>query len=221
MNIQNMLLARLLSILENVPDLQRNRQRESKSLKRAGIQPDNNQNKKRRRDEHVQSDTLADGNVTGRPAISIATDASSMAEIASDPPAPYASTGFLQHLSIGINEVTKLLEGFSQKYRLRLSSGGDSDLVQSPPTEPTHLVLVCQADINPPVLISHLPQLVAACNSRPSLPSELAKSKIILSPLPKGAESLLAQALGLRRASVVSISVRTPKYTNRLALIFV
>ena len=62
---------------------------------------------------------------------------------------------------------------------------------------------VCRADIDPPILIDHLPHLVSACNS-----SRKAPDFVKLVPLPKGAEFTLAAAMGLRRVAVMAVDVK-------------
>lgn len=68
---------------------------------------------------------------------------------------------------------------------------------------PIRIVLVCRADIDPPLLVSHIPHLVAACNSATTDPD----MRVKLVTLPKGAENTLAHAMGLRRAAVLAFDV--------------
>ena len=71
-----------------------------------------------------------------------------------------------------------------------------------PDTQPDFcLIFTCRADIDPPLLVDHLPHLVAACNA-------LQKDPVKLVGLPQGAEATLAKALGLRRVTIVGIDVR-------------
>lgn len=116
----------------------------------------------------------------------------------------------LRHLVIGINEVTKALESIAHTHRQRFNrtSAVDAETTQSR-SPPSYAVLACRGDVDPPVLISHLPSLVATCNSfRHQLVSAKPKPTAVwLLPLPKGAETTLAEALGLRRAAVVLIKV--------------
>ncbi|THV07524.1 hypothetical protein K435DRAFT_772431 [Dendrothele bispora CBS 962.96] len=113
----------------------------------------------------------------------------------------------LGHFITGINAVTKRLE--SQVQSVRLTSSGAS-VVSYPPIK---LVLACRADVDPPILIDHLPHLVATCNS--SKPVD----PVILVPLPKGAEFTLADALGVRRAAVLSFDVNTPGLSSLTSLL--
>jgi len=105
----------------------------------------------------------------------------------------------LQHVTIGINEVTKRLESQIHKSRITVVPG-NSDTES--PVLPLRVILVCRADINPVVLVDHLPHLVAAYNSAQ------VKDKVILATLPKGAEASMAQTMGLRRVAVIGMDVR-------------
>lgn len=108
------------------------------------------------------------------------------------------------HVVFGINEVTKRLEEQSQARRHVISRGS----VQTPNTHtraPLALVLVCLADINPRLLVAHVPPLVAACNSRPKDVPGL--DVVHLVQLPKHSETQLADAFGVRRLSVLAFDV--------------
>ena len=107
-----------------------------------------------------------------------------------------------QHIVVGINEVTKRLEQQIRDTRNILN------LTNIDPNPRTHdalpilkVVFACRADVNPTVLVDHLPHLVAAFNSIRSSPT------CLLVPLPRGAEVTLSDALGIRRAAVVGLSV--------------
>ena len=69
------------------------------------------------------------------------------------------------------------------------------------------IILVCRGDVTPPELIQHIPHLVAASNAR-NVGTDVPVVHLI--PLPKGAESSLAEVIGLRRVSVVALHVSTP-----------
>ncbi|KAG2748859.1 hypothetical protein P692DRAFT_20864215 [Suillus brevipes Sb2] len=116
------------------------------------------------------------------------------------------------HMTIGINEVTRRLE-------LQLKSVRHSvTLTTTPHTSPIlpnippiAAVFVCRADVNPPILLDHIPHLVAGCNSiRPGSNTQGARQPLKLVVLPKGSESALAQALGLRRAAVIAVHDDAP-----------
>lgn len=114
-----------------------------------------------------------------------------------------------QYLTIGINSVTKKLESLSKLRRSTVLAASGLPL-GVPTASSEQLVFVCQADIDPPILISHFPSLVAACNSaRPVSQSPSRQLTSWLIPLPRGAEVVLAQALGLKRVSVLAIDVST------------
>jgi ribonuclease P/MRP protein subunit POP3 len=118
----------------------------------------------------------------------------------------------LQHLTIGINEVTRKLESQIRLSRQTVIISDKGTLSSESPSQ-RHIkaVFVCRADINPPILIDHLPHLVSACNSSRKRPDF-----IKLVPLPKGAELTLASAMGLRRVAVVAVDVT--HLTNRTIL---
>lgn len=110
----------------------------------------------------------------------------------------------LGHITVGINEVTKELEALARQHREILAEKAPS-AVHSLDVSSARLILVCREDVDPPVLIGHIPHLVAACNStRHRLTGG---SPIWLVPLAKGSESSLAAAMGLRRAAVIAIKV--------------
>lgn len=115
----------------------------------------------------------------------------------------------IDHLVIGLNEVTKRLEGLARVARhvVGLSDQEPGIATRAPPT--IAIVLVCREDISSPLLTAHFPQLVAACNScrNHSYNKVEAPPLIKLVPLPRGAESLLSTAIGLRRVSVLAIDV--------------
>jgi len=106
------------------------------------------------------------------------------------------------HVTIGINEVTKRLETQAQRARsvIRASDNVEADVEA---VAPIRVVFVCRDDVNPLILINHLPHLVAAVNSIPGSP------EVKLVPLPKGSESTVAGAVGVKRAAVIAFDVST------------
>jgi len=109
----------------------------------------------------------------------------------------------LQHLTIGINEVTRKLESqIIASRRTVIISDQSAGLSELPPQPDIKVVFICRADIDPPILIDHLPRLVSTCNS--SRRADFVK----LVPLPKGAELTLAAAMGLRRVAVIALNVK-------------
>ena len=129
----------------------------------------------------------------------------------------------LDSLVIGINAVTKALEGQVARDRGRQprptrkagrliptqpidgdTMDVDAETVEPGEAAPISLVLVCRPDVNPPTLIAHLPMLVTALNSGAV---DVTRPGVALVPLDAGAEALLGRALGLPRAAVVAIKV--------------
>jgi ribonuclease P/MRP protein subunit POP3 len=210
-NVQNSILAHVVSVLEGVPDYKRakdyeNRKRKS-SVRKHGLA--SNSRKRRKLDRNAPDEDLESGSLGCETAGVVGSDLSkdvipkldSSMEIAPAPPAA------LQHFTIGINEVTKRLESQVQASRTMAKISSNTDL-QTPSTK-INTVLVCRADVDPPLLIAHIPHLVAAYNSSVSTlpqPSQsLAPIKLV--SLPKGSELVLAEALGLRRVAVIAIDV--------------
>ncbi|PPQ67363.1 hypothetical protein CVT24_011546 [Panaeolus cyanescens] len=98
------------------------------------------------------------------------------------------------HFIIGINSVTRRLESDLRRLRVHQIPEATKD-----PTSPLKCIFVCRADVNPSLIIDHLPHLVAAYNSRQ-------KNPVLLVPLPEGAEQAIAQTLGVRRAAVLALN---------------
>ncbi|KAG8770650.1 hypothetical protein FRC12_004138 [Ceratobasidium sp. 428] len=107
----------------------------------------------------------------------------------------------LKHCTFGINEVTKRLESLTKPTL--------AHEVRPTPRPRPRAVLVCRSDIDPPLLIAHLPILVATCNS--SLPTDSADKEFVkLVVLPMGAEHSLAEVTGLRRVAVMALDAEAP-----------
>lgn len=122
----------------------------------------------------------------------------------------------LRSLAAGINEVTKRLETIARSHRHMVNSDIDKDgetAQGSIATSRDRLVVVCRADVDPPALVSHIPNLVATCNSRRE-----GGGRTWLISLPKGAEHTLAEALGLRRAAAMLIEVRAAYFWSFIVL---
>jgi ribonuclease P/MRP protein subunit POP3 len=115
----------------------------------------------------------------------------------------------LQHLTIGINEVTKKIEAHIRSLHRSnhvVSSMDAQTIADVQPRAPIALVLVCRADINPPALVAHIPQLIASCNA--NLASDPERPVLVrLVSLHRGAERTLSTALGLKRVAVLGIDV--------------
>ena len=127
-------------------------------------------------------------------------------ESADQEPVKLTELPIVPHLILGINQVTKRLEGQARAYRQTL--GAEKTMTESGTSRPLSIVFVCRADVDPPLLISHLPALIASCNSsRNVLANPETHPPIKLVPVPKGSESLLADVIGLRRAAVLALDV--------------
>ncbi|KAI0801015.1 hypothetical protein C8Q74DRAFT_1239913 [Fomes fomentarius] len=128
-----------------------------------------------------------------------------------------------QHVVVGINEVTRTLENLASSYRIAVTPNAvrHGDVVRSSltPRSISRLVIACRGDVDPPILIDHLPNLVAACNSAHKALNSVDSEKIWLVPMSKGAEGTLAGALSLRRASVILIESSAPDFAALEALL--
>ncbi|KAG6817941.1 hypothetical protein H0H87_012409 [Tephrocybe sp. NHM501043] len=174
-NAQKDVLAAILTQLAPVTDYQTYRKR-----KRMSTQQEARKKRKQETDAGPSEGTMD------------ANHSLSEADISPAPDRPHV----LNHLIVGINEVTKRLEEQIRSQRVTLITTNTSP---NEPTPPLRLILVCRADLNPPMLVDHLPHLVAAYNSlRPEEPIQLV-------PLATGAELRLSQAVGLRRAAVLGL----------------
>lgn len=181
-NLQNLVLAQILSLLDGVSQYQLARSQANRKRKREQSEKSRPRKKKRVNDSETPPSESGSGAAYST---KMQTDL-----VIPDQPA------ILAHLITGINEVTKCLETQVRNRRARTTDENFS----SPPN--VKIVLVCRADINPPMLIDHLPHLVAAYNSAK------ATDPLLLVPLPQGAEYTLAQVMGVRRVAVMAINVR-------------
>ena len=112
----------------------------------------------------------------------------------------------LRHITFGINEVTKKLEALAHRlHRNRLKITSEPlcacDSAQIPTSQ---IVLACTGDVNPPILVQHIPNLVAACNSARTK-TDVTSTWLV--PLPAGSEHILSTAAGLRRVCVLMLDV--------------
>ncbi|KAF5385237.1 hypothetical protein D9615_001283 [Tricholomella constricta] len=192
-NVQSAILALTLATLDGVAEHQLKRKR-----KRQPKADQQQQQPQKKRLVDAPSETQSPGfNDAQTVAIDGSSASASLEEVSFERPI------ILQHLVIGINEVTKQLESQIRTKRLTVIST-TSDPIQALHSCSLQVILVCRADINPPILIDHLPHLVAAYNSLQP------QSPIKLVPLPVGAELLLSRAVGLRRAAVMGIDSEWP-----------
>ncbi|KAI5119771.1 hypothetical protein M0805_009242 [Coniferiporia weirii] len=198
-DVQNAILARVIELMQGVAEFNIDRQKQSRATKRE---------KRTKRKKGADTDGT---DTTGKRA-------------EAGPPSK-TPPEILQQVTVGINEVTRRLEELCKIPRQSLAStsdaGGsrgcdsneDGDAIQTidgipeVPTpdvrDPVRVVLVCRSDIDPALLVSHIPYLVAACNTNAAhVPPEM---HLKLVTLPKGAEYSLAQAMGLRRIAVMAL----------------
>ncbi|KAI0652104.1 hypothetical protein C8Q79DRAFT_936129 [Trametes meyenii] len=204
LNVQNAILACLVEILSGVAECHLSREQASRRKRKrtyssrgvnAAAKAPNLVNEDA---AHGDRSTAVDGGVsTHRRLLQDRTPASTAA----------VTSPILQSLTIGINEVTKRLEGLASSHRCTISS--DDKKHNSPtaktdkPSSGARLVVACRADVNPPALIAHIPNLVAAVNSLQARFSDAGRTWLV--SLPKGSEHTLAEAVGLRRTSILLI----------------
>lgn len=117
----------------------------------------------------------------------------------------------LKSLTYGINAVTKRLELQIQNCGSKVTFKSPSDTQTTKESTPIiRYLFVCRADVDPPILIDHLPHLVATYNVL--RPTNLPPT--ILIPLPKGAEVTLAHAMGVRRLAAIALDVNINSSMN-------
>ena len=208
-NVQNAVLSRLILSLEGVAVHNATKITECRERKKRRGSQQNGPNKRSK--TSAGSEDGAPDPVTlpvGAPSVPNepmdTQDADQEAVNPTEPP-------IVPHLILGINQVTKRLEHQARAYRQTLSvtePPADNGTSEPRPSRPISIVFVCRADVDPPLLISHLPTLIASCNSsRNSLTDPESHPPIKLVPVPKGSESLLADATGLRRLAVLALDV--------------
>ena len=157
-------------------------------------------------------------NSGGSRALSTANSMPTTVECSRPSPTPASSllqdsTSPFDYMTLGINQVTRKLEFQARSLRKIITLTTGSRVNQpSSNLPPISVVFVCHADVNPPILLDHIPHLVAGCNStRPGSDPQGVWKPLKLIVLPEGSEPVLAQALGLRRAAVIGIHVSVPK----------
>ncbi|ETW86993.1 hypothetical protein HETIRDRAFT_308446 [Heterobasidion irregulare TC 32-1] len=202
--MQSSILAHLVALVDGVGEY-RKTQSDHAHRKRKAARVDEAGARRKRKKGESPSDAVHEalgGEVTRQDRPSRVTDedleSQNLGDLSS---APLPSV--LRHITVGINDVTKRLEMFARS----LHQVHDTAL-----RPPIRAVFVCCADIDPPALVAHLPQLIATCNSisTSSDPKAASSSSIKLVPLSKGAELALAKAIGLRRAAVLAIDDSLP-----------
>ncbi len=198
-NMQNLILAQIISLLEDLSTYNRTRSDESRKRKREAHTEQAARKKQKTGNEANapnQESTAMEMEADLAPAIDSSNPSSSTKH---PPPAPRIQ----KHLVVGINAVTKRLEYQIQKTRhtVTVSTSSLSTPSTDLPLPSIKYLFVCRADVDPPILIDHLPHLVASYNSaKPSDPIKLV-------PLPKGAEFTLAECLNVRRVAAFALDV--------------
>ncbi|KAI0830568.1 hypothetical protein BC628DRAFT_1354592 [Trametes gibbosa] len=189
-NIQNAILACMVEILTGVADYNLSRERTSRR-KRKRLSQDREVIATLKEPSHPEIATEDKGYTTQ----------TRSADTSINTPL------ILGSLVVGINEVTKRLEALANSHRRAISVETDersAAIVHSAIHPPRGcLVIVCRGDVDPPALINHIPNLVAACNSRRYVRDTAGCAWLV--SLPKGAEFTLAAAVGLRRACIMLI----------------
>ncbi|EIW64352.1 uncharacterized protein TRAVEDRAFT_110159 [Trametes versicolor FP-101664 SS1] len=193
LNAQNAILACLVDMLSAVAEHNLSRERTSRLKRKRRAAPAIVASKKSR----ILAELGPRSTTVDAPLATHEGDINNAAEAATVTPP------ILRSLAAGINEVTKRLETIARPHRHMVNSDIDKDgetAQGSIATSRDRLVVVCRADVDPPALVSHIPNLVATCNSRRE-----GGGRTWLISLPKGAEHTLAGALGLRRAAAMLI----------------
>lgn len=202
-NVQNMILASLIELVQNsgIPEYHIGRDRAhrkgqyKKRRDRASKPVQSNPSSKRKRSEgsrpeggeRIKSRRL-DHNVSNEADPVIMTEEVDTTPLPSPPP-------LLTHMKFGVNEVTKQLDAHV------LSSREHPTM----PRPETTFVFACPHDVNPTSLLGHLPMLVAVCNA--TCRSRNIQSRVLLAPLPRGSEALLAHTIKQRRISILTLTV--------------
>ncbi|CAA7265903.1 unnamed protein product [Cyclocybe aegerita] len=214
LNLQNSILASIIQLLDGASNYFDQRSSLNRKRKRASkiseVSPPQEKRRKIAVDETmvpVDSESNATPQTATNPDLDLCetVDDVSLTKKVPEPPL------LLHHLVYGINAVTKVLEIQVQNAHrpviFSVQEQASKNLTR------LKYVFVCRADVDPPLLIDHLPHLVAAFNSNcPSKPIKIV-------PLPKGSESTLAQTLGIRRAAVLAISTNYPEQDGLLPLL--
>lgn len=138
------------------------------------------------------------------------------------------------HFVVGVNSVTRSLETRIHASRQEIQSRMSTPPLAAPP----RYLFVCTGDMDPPVLVAHLPTLVASYNAMCAGPrsevkddsigpnlswapaeSHLTVPSLVLVVLPEGAEFMLSTALQIRRLSALMVdSQLDPEQLHRLDL---
>ncbi|KAI0715346.1 hypothetical protein C8Q76DRAFT_453485 [Earliella scabrosa] len=197
-NVQNAVLAWVVDNFQGVAQYNLDREHASRKRRRA-CSSGGSRSSKRAKTAQADEPSESSGAIG-------AVGPSSMSDAVVE---PAVEPSVLKHVVFGINEVTRRLEHISQSYREGVTPVTTQQGARVPSTPPStssgRLVIACRADVNPPILLGHFPNLVAACNSMHQGSSSVSPGKTWLIPMSKGAEDTLADAMGLRRVSVMLI----------------
>ena len=211
-NVQNAVLSRLILSLEGVAahhEFRTAQTREKKKKRRH--QSQQNGPGKRRKTSAGNEDGIPESTALPVGIAPVPDEPMEDVQVADQEAVIPTAPPIIPHLILGINQVTKRLEDQARAYRQTLAltkTITDDGASQPPPSGPISVVFVCRADIDPPLLISHLPTLIASCNSsRNALTDPKSHPPVKLVPVPKGSESLLADATGFRRLAVLALDV--------------
>ncbi|KIM47741.1 hypothetical protein M413DRAFT_62833 [Hebeloma cylindrosporum] len=196
LNLQNAILSHILQLLEGVSAYLSHRSAQNRKRKRNAILGEPTSQKKPRK----TLNTGENASPHDRPSLE---PINQKPTVEAAERVDFESPLILSHLLYGVNVVTKRLEIQTQRARRPTVISADiSGQLLDP--KPLKYIFVCRADVDPPLLIDHLPHLVAAYNS--TNPSEYLK----LIPLPQGSELALARALGIRKVTVLGIDTGFP-----------
>jgi len=202
-NVQNRFLALLVNLADGISEHRQESRQRKRKAKDAHLESANVSKKTRvvlrtSTEADGTDGSVAPGGGTMEDASATEVEVKEAEDQAQREPPPV-----LQHLTIGINEVTRKLESQIKSSRQTVIIS-DKYTVSSEHSLQSRIkvVFVCRADIDPPILVDHMPHLISACNSLRK-PPDFVK----LVSLPKGAELTLAAALGLRRVAVIAVDV--------------
>lgn len=110
----------------------------------------------------------------------------------------------------GINSITRAIEGDIAYDLAHLQSEASaSKSKEESLLTSVRVVFVCRHDLPQPALVAHLPMLVTARNAvlhACGPDQDLVARGVLLFALPSGSERLLADALNLRRASIIALT---------------
>ncbi|KAH9937214.1 uncharacterized protein B0H18DRAFT_1081465 [Fomitopsis serialis] len=210
-NVQNAIVARFVDMVQGVSEYHAERERRSRKRK-SSLKGTTARASKRPRLAPPAS-KLADGTVP-EPVSMVQSQTADSVAVDGGQDAVKPRPDVLNHLTFGINEVAKLLEKTARSDSRTVVS---TSPVQEPLSDDRpRIILVCRGDVSPPALLQHIPHLVATCNTRRSTTDA---DGIYLVPLSKGAEASLAEAIGLRRISVIAVHAGAPRISELTSLL--